>query len=425
MLYITSWKQCKRKDSMEYIVISAYACEPHAGSEPGVGWHWAEELSRYYKVIVITRENNRGCIESELAQRPNPRMKFYYCDISSKYLFWKKGQKGVHLYYYLWQKQCYKVAADLIEKYKPKFVFGLTFGNMWLPTYLDKLPCDFIWGPLGGGEGVPRALLSAMDCKQKLFEIIRGINRFFPVTNLRFNQICKNSKLIITRTIDSLKCIPEKYHHKCVTILETGISQNDIDHFCDLVNQTKSCFKPDFVISGRIVPFKLFPLAIESFALLVHKYPTALLHVIGDGPENSKCKEIVRNYKIEKNVVFHGQTGREDALSIMSRAAAVVITSAREGGSWILFEAMLLKKPIICFNTSGMRATVDQSSGYLVNVCTYEEAKYKFAKYMEEVIENPEEAIAKGIAGYKKVVSEFTWKAKIDTLQKKIMEELN
>lgn len=410
---------------MEYIVVSAYACEPHTGSEPGVGWHWAEELSRYYQVVVITRENNRNCIETELAQRPNPRMKFYYCDVSSKFLFWKKGQKGIHLYYYLWQKLCYKVAVDLIEKYNPKFILGLTFGNMWLPTYLDKLPCNFIWGPLGGGEGVPKALLPTMDSKQKLLEIIRRINRFFPITNLRFNRICRNSKIIITRTTDSLNCIPEKYRDKCMTILETGISQSDIDCFNKLVDQTTLHSEPNFVISGRMVPFKLFPLAIDAFALLVHKYPNALLHVLGDGPENSKCKNIVRSNQIEKNVIFYGNKSREEALAIMSRSAAVVITSAREGGSWILFEAMLLKKPIICFNTSGMGVMVDRSSGYIVNVCPYQEAKYKFARYMEEVIENPEEAAAKGMVGYKKVVSDFTWKAKIDTLQKKIMEKLN
>ena len=28
------------------ILLSAYACEPNEGSEPGVGWNWAIELKK-------------------------------------------------------------------------------------------------------------------------------------------------------------------------------------------------------------------------------------------------------------------------------------------------------------------------------------------------------------------------------------------
>ena len=27
------------------ILLSAYACEPHKGSEPGIGWNWAIQLA--------------------------------------------------------------------------------------------------------------------------------------------------------------------------------------------------------------------------------------------------------------------------------------------------------------------------------------------------------------------------------------------
>ena len=38
------------------ILLSAFACAPHSGSEPGVGWHWALELARLgHDVLVLTR----------------------------------------------------------------------------------------------------------------------------------------------------------------------------------------------------------------------------------------------------------------------------------------------------------------------------------------------------------------------------------
>ena len=48
------------------VLISAYACEPGKGSEPGVGWNWVKQISRFYETFVITRSNNKEAIEKEM-----------------------------------------------------------------------------------------------------------------------------------------------------------------------------------------------------------------------------------------------------------------------------------------------------------------------------------------------------------------------
>lgn len=48
------------------ILLSAYACEPNKGSEPGVGWGWATELAKHHQVWVLTRDNNQPVIEEYL-----------------------------------------------------------------------------------------------------------------------------------------------------------------------------------------------------------------------------------------------------------------------------------------------------------------------------------------------------------------------
>ena len=73
------------------ILLSAYACEPHKGSEAGVGWHWAVELSRLrHEVWVITRANNRTAIDAELAHNPHPNLHFIYYDLPDWAKSWKK-----------------------------------------------------------------------------------------------------------------------------------------------------------------------------------------------------------------------------------------------------------------------------------------------------------------------------------------------
>jgi NAD(P)-dependent dehydrogenase (short-subunit alcohol dehydrogenase family) len=66
---------------MARVLLSAYACEPERGSEPGVGWNWATELARLgHQVTVVTRAANRPAIEQEV-QRPDQHLAFLYFDL--------------------------------------------------------------------------------------------------------------------------------------------------------------------------------------------------------------------------------------------------------------------------------------------------------------------------------------------------------
>ncbi len=72
---------------MARILLSAYACEPGRGSEPGVGWGWATELAELgHEVWVLTRADNRVTIARNSPVDPlNP--KFIYYDLPS----WLEG----------------------------------------------------------------------------------------------------------------------------------------------------------------------------------------------------------------------------------------------------------------------------------------------------------------------------------------------
>src|SRR5690349_14743304 len=85
------------------VLLSAYACEPNRGSEPGVGWNWALQEARFHEVWVVTRANNREVIEREMAENPRPNLRFMYHDLPKWARWWKRGNRGVNLYYLLWQ----------------------------------------------------------------------------------------------------------------------------------------------------------------------------------------------------------------------------------------------------------------------------------------------------------------------------------
>jgi len=74
------------------ILLSVYGCEPHHGSEPGVGWNWALELQRQgHDVVALTRTNNRPQIEDFFVREPSaPRPKFIYYDLPEPWLYLKR-----------------------------------------------------------------------------------------------------------------------------------------------------------------------------------------------------------------------------------------------------------------------------------------------------------------------------------------------
>ena len=56
------------------ILVSAYSCEPNRGSEPGVGWTYVKEMSKYFDLIVLTRVDKRQIIEKQFKKC---RISFY------------------------------------------------------------------------------------------------------------------------------------------------------------------------------------------------------------------------------------------------------------------------------------------------------------------------------------------------------------
>src|SRR5690348_11644402 len=131
------------------VLMIAYACQPGRGSEPGVGWRMCEAVSREHDVWVVTRKNNRDDIEAALRDQPNPHVHFHYADLPRWACFWKKGERGIRLYYYLWQFAMLRTARQLTRRVQFDLAHHVTFVNDYFFTGLALLGLPFVWGPIG------------------------------------------------------------------------------------------------------------------------------------------------------------------------------------------------------------------------------------------------------------------------------------
>lgn len=405
---------------MRIILVSAYGCEPGLGSEQGVGWNWVLQMAKKNKVHVITRANNQSKIEGHLPENLRDNVIFYYYDTPNVLRKLKNRAKGLYLYYFFWQIGIISVAKKIIQQHNPSYIMHLTFGSMWMPTFLHFFKTPFIWGPVGGGDCEPINFFRILPLKQRLQAYLRlSMNKFICI-NPFIHSVCKRSIAILCRTDSSGNVLPTRYNKKKYTILETAIEdlQGTLSE-----KLSKNCI--NIISIGRLMPSKNIISAVKALALLtndkVFKYT-----IIGSGPERSNIEKVIRENNLTDKVSIISEIPRDEIIEYLSQSDIFLFPSLREGGSWALMEAMAMELPVVCLNWSGMQVITDDSCAIRLSVTTPMQMPKDMAEAIINLIDNPAQRKQLGEFGRKRVQEVFNWDAKgefmedlLDKLDKK------
>lgn len=392
------------------VLISAYACEPDKGSEPGVGWNWAVQLSRFHEAWVITRGNNRSSIENALHRTPNPNLRFVYVDPPRWLSFWKKGQKGIYIYYLLWQMWAYRKARRLQIAERFDAVHHVTFGTVWLPTFMTLLNVPFIWGPIGGAEAVPRTLREQMALKWRVYErlrdlIIRWTFSWDPLSRLA----TKRARLIIVRTKITRDAFSSEVQKKIRLMIETGVSPE----FLKEMRATRPLQVARTVLmAGRLLHWKGFDIGIEAFLRICNDFPGVRLVVVGSGPEKEHLKALAGTRVEEGRVLFTGQLPREEALRTMKEADVFLMPSMKDAGAWVLYEAMASGLPVVCLDYAGPGEIVNDRCAFSIAISDRSTVIRKTAEALSALLSSVSLRNDMGYAGIKRLEDSFLWDKK-------------
>lgn len=391
--------------------MSAYGCEPNKGSEQGVGWNWVLQLAKLTEVVVITRLNNREDIEANLPKKFIGRIFFIYYDLPEAILRYKQKERGLYFYYLLWQWGAYKLARAEIQKRPVSLAMHLTFGSIWLPTFMHRLPVPFIWGPVGGGEAVPFALISRLPFNDRFIQYIR----YFLMASLRFNPLviglANRSKIIITRTEDTAKIIPEYLRSKTRTILETAASENWFDNEKTQKKATNTeTIKA--IYTGRLVAFKNLELAIRAVARARNRGFDIQFLIVGEGPLKKSLSKLAAEMGISDYVTFVGRQTQKDVFNLLSESDVYLFPSLREGGTWSLMEAMAMGLPSICVQTSGMAVITTPNCAHMIKPATSIEMIETYTQALCDLAKNKDVRQQMGANARARLEREFRWSQK-------------
>ena len=388
------------------VLISAYACEPDKGSEQGVGWNWSKQIAKFAETWVITRANNREVIGKELRNNPDPNLHFIYYDVPRWLSFWKKRTRGLYLYYLLWQIGAYRIAIKLNKQQKFDIVHHLTFGNLWLPTFMSFLPVPFIWGPIGGGEQVPKVFRQDYDIKARLKEIMRDVIVSSLKFNLLFLYTSRKARLIIAKTSDTAKRIPDQSQNKVIVTTDVAIDPKVFKKKDNNNSELK------IIAVGRLDPWRGFDLLIRALSSIAKANNKFKLFILGEGSDRKRLQLICKNEHLKNRVVFTGQVDREQYLEYMARSSIFVNPCLKEGGVTVLFDALTFGLPVICMDVAGASEIIDETCGIKIQPISPEQTVRDLAESLLTLVRNPELREKMGERGKERVKELFIWDKK-------------
>ena len=362
------------------IFVSAYACEPGLGSEIGVGWHWVLEMSKYFDLWVLTRRSNMPNINAWLAENPDfSNINFIYYDLPKWARFWKKGLRGVRLYYILWQFCSNNIVKRTMIANNISIFHHLTYGNaLWnVSRYGSKQ--TFIWGPVGGLETIPENFSRHYDTKCRIIEKFRRFAVACAKLNVGFYYRCKQADIILCKTEHTMKRIPRRFAAKALIFTDVAADVTadvtalpdaainvaaDVIAHSDIINgsnppathnaSSNSIDKAiNFISVGRLDAWRGFDLVLEAFAIARKKNNLLTLTIVGDGNDKSRLISIVDKLNISSSVSFTGNVPMSEYKSLMNTADVVVNAALKEGAVTVSFDAVSLGKPLICLDTTG------------------------------------------------------------------------
>jgi glycosyltransferase involved in cell wall biosynthesis/thymidylate kinase len=391
------------------VLVSAYACDPGAGSEPGVGWNIAHGLASQHDVWIITRANNAPAIEAELARNPVRGLNFIYHDLPYWARFWKRGRRGAYIYYYLWQLTGYRVAAAAHAQVKFDVAHHVTFVTYWRPSFLAFLAVPFVWGPVGGRDDVPLRFWRGLGAEGIGYEILRGLGRFIAERDPLLRLTGRRCAVALATTPKTRMRL-ERLYKRPVGQLSQICFQSPRENGEDELSCLLRLGPPEdgvfrFVSIGNLIPLRGLHLGLEAFARC--GLTDAEYWIVGHGKQRRRLERLAANLGIAGRVRFHGRVPRKEVFRLLGACQVLLHPALYESGGWACVESMAAGRPVICLDLAGPATHVTSDTGIKCRARSPEDTISQMASAMRRLAGDRALLAAMGRAARERVMQHY------------------
>lgn len=348
----------RREDWLDIrLAVSAYACDPDRGSEPGAGWSWlAAAAAVVPDVTVFTREKNVEPVRRALAARDTHHVQVVGLEAPR----WARTLKhrlpfGTQLYYLVWQRS---LARQLARGSHSGFDLAhhLTFAMDWLPAGVSALDCPLVWGPVGGRTRVSLRQLRLLLPEDRLGELLRNVVTW--AGRLTWGRpTASRAALRVYQNQDEIHAFGP---HRAV------IEPNVVAEPCAprRVPDLRHDGRRTALVIGRLVGWKGMHHAI---AALAHSDAQDWrLTIVGSGRKRRRLERIAASADVADRVAFVGQLDRAEVVALLGTADALVSASLHEAAGFAVAEAVAAGCPVVYVDQGGPSELVPTGRGIQV-----------------------------------------------------------
>lgn len=350
------------------ILLSAFACSHHTGSEGGVGWRWAIELSKLgHDVVVLTDESRRQAIEEKLQNEAIPRLTFV-CYRPSWLAWVTLNSKTAQVLFSCWQYSLLPKARSLHAEHSFDLAIHLTYGVFRHPSFLGFLAIPFIFGPVGGGEDAPYALKAKLPFRERVKELLRtglnSISRFNPMLHVALRR----ATLILAKTGDTRAALPASFRSRVEILQEIGIDVEPKQHAGPQVGGRDPSAPLELLFAGRLLGLKGIHLAIPAVAQAAKRGHNVKLTIVGNGPLGEWLKALARQEAVEDKVTWIAHLPQPQLFALYGRMHGLLFPSLHDSSGNVVLEAMSFGLPVVCLSVGGPATLVDGECARVVAV---------------------------------------------------------
>jgi len=314
-----------------------------------------------------------------------------------------------------------RIARDLIARHGISVVHQPMPVSPKEPSFVHGLGVPVVIGPMNGGMDYPPAFRHPEPWFSRL--AVKAGRSVSQLLNLLVPGK-REAACLLVANLRTERALPRGASARVETIVENGVDLSLWQPFERMRSDATDAFTR-VVFMGRLVDWKAVDLLIEAFDQARHQAPMAL-SIIGDGAEAPSLKQMARDRGLQGTdghmaetagtIAFAGWKTQTECAQALREQDVLVLPSLMECGGAVVLEAMAAGLPVIATAWGGPLDYLDESCGVLVQPASREALVAGFAAALVELSLHPDRRQAMGQAGRRKVVDQFDWDAKVDTV---------
>lgn len=410
------------------ILVSAYACQPGRGSEPGQGWAIARGLAEHHDVWLLTYPGYgfHDAIETELTQNPVDNFHVVYHRLGfegARHLHGGQDRKGLleQFHYLRWQQTAARKAQRLHEEIGFDLTQHASHMKYWAPSALAAVDAPFVWGPVGGGESTPNVFVKNFSFKGRLYERLRDSARKLFSLHPGVHKTAQAASLALATTPETATAMQAVGATNIEVVNAVALPDVEVDKLMcfDLPDEEQPL---QLLSAGRLLHWKGYEYGIRAFSRALEEanriglksLTRSTYWILGDGPDRVTLELLVKELDIEKHVQFAGMVPRQEVLERLRNCHVFVHPSFHDCGGYATLEAMASGRPVICLNLGGPGIQVTPECGFRIEATSPSQVISDMADSILQFANTRLQVRTMGSVARKRVDTTFRWNTIIE-----------